>query len=408
MLNDDLFTSYMESLILGVDLRNSGNLDSAEKHLLRASILNIDEWQPYFELGVLYNERKDPAKANSLFWQAFIKKPSEMEVIKALLSGCVASKDTAQFARIVERANIQNEDGLKLLTVYYQLMDYVNTYYLRYINTTFELLRGKSRGWRLVDEVISEIGASVRNHTPYAFIRLGDGEGTWLHQSNKDEMRFNALYSRNRDEFWEIWYGEVSAPHRVPFYSQMSNLGKCLPEADLIGVPPDTWIDHEFSIGSIRGIPGTLNVIRMLEQIDLSTTSVCTQLMHYELCESPDFLNLLGSLDRIAIISCHPETIDIVKSKFGIQEVTYFPIPGEPSRSHMLGNTSIKGEHFPDAFLDTLDKIKSTTWNGMLCLVGGGILGKQYCIEIKRQGGIAVDIGSMMDKWNNKKTRPEF
>jgi hypothetical protein len=405
---DELFTSYMDSLILGVDLRNSGNLDAAEKHLLRAAMLDINEWQPFFELGVLYSERGNQAKASSLFSQAFTKSPGEMEVIRALLSSCVASKDLAHFVQIVDQSNIQSEDGLKLLTVYYQLMDYVNTYHLRYAGNTYEILRRNSRGWQLISEVVTEIAGCLSNNTPYAFIRLGDGEGTWLHHSSKDEMRFNALYSRNRDEFWDIWYGEASAHHRGAFYSQMSMLAGCLGEADLIGVPPDTWIDHEFSIGSMRGIPGTLNVVRMLEQTDLSSTALCTQLMHYELGESIDFFDLLSSLDKIGIISCHPEIVDIVKYKFGIQEVVYLPIPGEPSRLALLGNNSIQGEHFPSAFIATLDHIKSIDWGGMLCLVGGGILGKQYCIQIKRQGGIAIDIGSIMDKWNNKKTRPDF
>jgi len=37
--------------------------------------------------------------------------------------------------------------------------------------------------------------------------------------------------------------------------------------------------------------------------------------------------------------------------------------------------------------------------NGKLFLVGAGFLGKIYCDLIKRHGGIALDVGSMMDRW---------
>jgi hypothetical protein len=42
---------------------------------------------------------------------------------------------------------------------------------------------------------------------------------------------------------------------------------------------------------------------------------------------------------------------------------------------------------------------------GELFLVGAGLFGKYLCIHIKRHGGIAVDIGSQLDKLVGLSTR---
>lgn len=403
-----LTSGYMESLIKGVELRNSGSLEEAEKYLIQAAMLSRDEWQPYFELGILFADRQNPGMANKLFEQAFSKKPNEKEVIQKLLSSSVATRDVAGFSRILEKAQIQDEDSQKLLASYYQLMQFTNAYTPQDAGQIHNKLVESSRGWLLITEVVAEFKHAQQNNLPYAFIRLGDGEGTWLHHDSVEEVHFNALYTRNRDEFWGIWYGHDRSKYRNAFYAQMSALSRRLVEADLIGIPPIAWINHEYSIGSIRGIPGTLNALRMLERSISSGNALCTQLLHFELSESAEFFEFLSSLENISVISCHPEIQEIMRLKLGIEDITYIPIPGEPSRSALLGENSIRGEHFPSAFLETLERIKEINWTGKVCLVGAGILGKQYCLEIKRLGGIAIDVGSIMDKWNNKKTRPDF
>jgi hypothetical protein len=45
---------------------------------------------------------------------------------------------------------------------------------------------------------------------------------------------------------------------------------------------------------------------------------------------------------------------------------------------------------------------------GELFLVAGGLLGKIYCDRIKRSGGVAIDIGSLIDAWLGAPTRPGF
>lgn len=43
---------------------------------------------------------------------------------------------------------------------------------------------------------------------------------------------------------------------------------------------------------------------------------------------------------------------------------------------------------------------------GAVFLVAAGLLGKVYCHRIHRLGGIAIDVGSVVDAWMGFGTRP--
>jgi hypothetical protein len=43
-----------------------------------------------------------------------------------------------------------------------------------------------------------------------------------------------------------------------------------------------------------------------------------------------------------------------------------------------------------------------------LFLVAGGLLGKFYTATIRRHGGIALDVGSLVDAWTGRHTRPGY
>jgi hypothetical protein len=69
------------------------------------------------------------------------------------------------------------------------------------------------------------------------------------------------------------------------------------------------------------------------------------------------------------------------------------PIPGE--KGHHPGSAG--PAHYPVVFENTLDWIQREAGPGRLFLVGAGILGKIYCDAIRQQGGVAIDVGSVMD-----------
>jgi hypothetical protein len=76
------------------------------------------------------------------------------------------------------------------------------------------------------------------------------------------------------------------------------------------------------------------------------------------------------------------------------QPIEHFVIPGE---HWFRRDTSGEHAHYPVVFERCLDWISRTVKPGQLWLVGAGILGKIYCQAIRAQGGVAIDVGSVID-----------
>lgn len=81
------------------------------------------------------------------------------------------------------------------------------------------------------------------------------------------------------------------------------------------------------------------------------------------------------------------------------------PIPGE--KGHHPDSEG--PAHYPVVYEQTLAWIEHEAGPGRLFLVGAGILGKIYCDAIRQQGGVAIDVGSVMDLCSGLTTsRGEF
>ena len=83
----------------------------------------------------------------------------------------------------------------------------------------------------------------------------------------------------------------------------------------------------------------------------------------------------------------------MLESLFDVS-VSYQPLPGM--------YRDLNQEQIPDDYVEQLEAFlhrKLVDFPGMLFLVGAGLFGKLYCAEIKRQGGIALDLGSLLDAW---------
>ncbi|MDY6885713.1 MAG: hypothetical protein SWL02_18320 [Pseudomonadota bacterium] len=58
-----------------------------------------------------------------------------------------------------------------------------------------------------------------------------------------------------------------------------------------------------------------------------------------------------------------------------------------------------------EVFPYIMEMLKGRNSKGHVYLVGAGILGKVYCHQIKKSGGIALDVGSVPDVWVGKPSR---
>jgi hypothetical protein len=76
-------------------------------------------------------------------------------------------------------------------------------------------------------------------------------------------------------------------------------------------------------------------------------------------------------------------------------------IPGQ----HVVEGRNLKEPLYPNLYQQTLTEVHQLDVKGKLCLVGAGLAGKVFCSKIAAMGGVALDVGSMMDAWAGKKAR---
>lgn len=271
-----------------------------------------------------------------------------------------------------------------------------------------QLFSDKSNKLTTAHLALERIAQACEAKQPFAMIRFGDGEGTWLHRSATEELEYGALYERNRQQFWNVWFGEAQAAQQPRFHIALSALRHEAKAADIFGTAWLSWVEHEYRTANLRGCSGTLNSFRTATAVKSPEAMLANNTLHYDLDKSGLLDKVLRDNRKVGVFSCHPSIVNLMKSRFGLEDVTYFPVPGEPSRRHLHGEGTYSGNHFPDIFEENLRRIETTDVKGMVVLVAGGILGKLYALRLKKAGAIALDIGSVADKWMGKKTRPGF
>jgi hypothetical protein len=112
---------------------------------------------------------------------------------------------------------------------------------------------------------------------------------------------------------------------------------------------------------------------------------------HRELQEQGLYADILGGLERVALITCRNVIGDVWRT-FGVKSVKWYVVPEE-------ANTGGKPtKHYPEVYDSFHETLRAVEY-GDLALVGAGALGKIYCQWLKESGAVAVDIGSIFDGW---------
>ena len=118
----------------------------------------------------------------------------------------------------------------------------------------------------------------------------------------------------------------------------------------------------------------------------------------------PFYAGLLGGLDFLGVISPHPELAGLLGARLGIARTLSHVIPGETRLVSLHGRRRPQESHFPERYEQLMREI-AVPHRGAVFLVAGGLLGKIYCDRIKQLGGIALDVGSVVDAWMGYNTR---
>jgi hypothetical protein len=96
-----------------------------------------------------------------------------------------------------------------------------------------------------------------------------------------------------------------------------------------------------------------------------------------------------------------------MKARFGLDEVELFKIPGEKYTETIRDRDQMAGEHFPHVYWDIVRRL-SRPHHGRLFVIAAGTLAKFYAAIIRKHGGIALDLGSLVDGWLSIPSRPGY
>ena len=234
-----------------------------------------------------------------------------------------------------------------------------------------------------VSEIIYEC---VYFKNPLLVVRYGDGEAILV--ENKNQGRVDGIFKRQLNVVLNEKHVKVI----------QKNLIETLNESDILGV-----FDYTKSLPGYWG-----KGEKIIEENCFIKTDIFalvdfpwTFLTGWEKKESY-YDKLLKDLDDLYIISSRDLSMGFSK-RFGVKKVTTLLIPPEILFEQIKPRAIA---HYPQRFNEIKNEIKALgDLHGKLMLYGAGIVGKIYGLWWKQAGGVAVDVGSVLDFFAGKQTR---
>ena len=209
-------------------------------------------------------------------------------------------------------------------------------------------------------ELFEAILKSLQDQTPFAVARFGDGEYSVVEECELTDSTYikHIGYMPTDKEKIAIGQGVLNT----------------IPSLDYIGI---TLRAHGFWGLSRKYFEG------------IATQSIVSLDFHTYFLENGLITQIVEKATKLLYISGH----DINFKKFSnLKEVIHLEIPLQYCKYPEAR------KYYPEYFNKTMDAIKGMDLTGYLCFVGAGYIGKPFMGAIKERGGVAVDLGSVMDR----------
>lgn len=215
----------------------------------------------------------------------------------------------------------------------------------------------------------------VADKEPFSLVRLGDGEARLI--GYPQHVRAKEL-----DASLTYWYGEMK-PSLDQAMQLRGELMTAVENADVVGLPN---AHQEAKNRNYKLATFLVQRHRLLR----GDTTHCG--IHRHLLEEGLLYDILNGLPSLSVITCR-DVVHALQDSLSITAVRWHAVPEE-------ANTGApKSAHYPDRHYELLRELD--VGPGELFLVGAGPNGKVYCDAVKRDGGIALDLGSVFDGWNS-------
>ncbi|KQT60077.1 hypothetical protein ASG52_18290 [Methylobacterium sp. Leaf456] len=243
---------------------------------------------------------------------------------------------------------------------------------------------------------------SLSRGIPYSVVRLGDGEGRVL--------GYPAYFDQNRllSEVLYYQFGPQSIRNEVDgsgrwLHDLITELGDLLrlgiDTADRIGLPVAEFFEgHEQSVTPGMAAYGCATHFAFGRFPRMGRQEAVGTNVFQQLAQVPWFFPGIAKAARSVTTIAPWDLSHELRAALGIERLAHIAVPGH----YTWGSDKGLGQ-FPVLYKQVRAAILARgDLRGQLFLVGAGLLGKYYCALIKRQGGVALDIGSVFDSWARK------
>lgn len=219
---------------------------------------------------------------------------------------------------------------------------------------------------------------------PISIVRAGDGEKLLL-ESNQSIQQYQQCMQSvvKRQLGFEPIMTDVDA--------MRENLITAYKGADVIGIPMQK---HLATLNAHwRGVEATVKPYS-------NTLKYCSTDVAYDMLYAGMFETWLQGARDLVYIGCR-DLDEGFKRHFGIIRVHSYIIPPEAKFT-----TGYVGEsHYPYHYNKIEWWLDNARVDGSPCLIGAGAIGKIYTNWCRDRGGVAFDVGSVMDEWYGAVTR---
>jgi hypothetical protein len=235
-------------------------------------------------------------------------------------------------------------------------------------------------------EIVERARSAINAKTGFSLIRLGNGEGVmlcWPDRQLPDDLA----------HLLRIWFGPIDL-QATELAVIADGIRQATRSADVLGISTRFQMSLTPSYGMVLD---ALDHYGLYSAPQLLTDSV----VHWYLQWSGALAYLLRGLDTVHVIGCRDLGPQIVET-FGVKTVHNYLVRGE----YEFPGSELR-PHWPDGFAEVMQRLDAVR-PGDVFLVGAGLLGKIYCDKIKTGGGVALDIGSILDSWANVPSRQRY
>ncbi len=319
-------------------------------------------------LAVLLHDEQDPQIQASL--QKLLAAQAHLE--QAYYTGVESN-----LAKILEARNLSNEDATRAAMFYAQCPTSIRRPYAHWADP-------EAVDHAVLDQLLKRLCKAVHHQQGFSVVRLGDGEGLFLCGRRPDLGGATSNGQRIEERLAAQGYRLEDPEH----YQLRRQLTDAVANADWIGIP-DVQACLSGPIDFVSVASGLSLMLRPEQWSRVKRRVVAGG------CHIHNYLLQAGYYSRTPFNNVQAVIApSLPRNLRGKKDLIWFRIPGEARlRFDAFGTDA----HYPRVFEQTLEAIAQRINPGDLVLVGAGILGKIYCAAVRRRGGIAVDVGSVID-----------